>query len=66
MAVVLINGSEIELPVGQKLNGIQAARLAGIEIPYYCWHPGLSVVASCRMCLCESGTRNAQTGQITW
>ena len=65
MAIVLINGKEFELPAGQKLNGIQAARLAGVEIPHYCWHPGLSVVASCRMCLCESGTRNPQTGQIT-
>jgi len=65
MATVYIDGKEIALPVGQKLNGIQAARLAGVEIPYYCWHPGLSVVASCRMCLCESGTRNTQTGQIT-
>ena len=40
------------------------ARL-GIEIPHYCWHPGLSVVASCRMCLVETGTRDAETGEIT-
>ena len=38
---------------------------AGVEIPHYCWHPGLSVVASCRMCLVETGTRNAETGAIT-
>ncbi|MEM7680829.1 MAG: molybdopterin-dependent oxidoreductase [Planctomycetota bacterium] len=23
------------------------------DIPHYCWHPGLSVVASCRICLAE-------------
>jgi NADH-quinone oxidoreductase subunit G len=65
MATVLIDGKEIELPAGQKLNGIQAARLAGVDVPHYCWHPGLSVVASCRMCLCETGTRDPATGKIT-
>src|SRR6185295_7110793 len=32
---------------------IRAATRAGIDIPYYCWHPGLSVAANCRMCLVE-------------
>jgi NADH-quinone oxidoreductase subunit G len=63
--MVIIDGREIPLPPGQRLNGIQAARLAGVEIPHYCWHPGLSVVASCRMCLVETGTRNPETGAIT-
>lgn len=65
MATVLVDGKEIELPAGQKLNGIQVARLAGTDIPHYCWHPGLTVVASCRMCLCETGTRDPATGKIT-
>src|SRR5688572_18787064 len=39
----------------EKLNCIQAARKAGVLIPYYCWHPALTVVASCRMCLVEVG-----------
>ena len=64
MAIVLIDGREIDIGTA-KLNGIQAARLAGVEIPHYCWHPGLTVVASCRMCLVETGTRNAETGKIT-
>lgn len=25
----------------------------GIEIPHYCYHPGMSVVASCRICMAE-------------
>jgi len=65
MATVIIDGHEIELPAGRRINGIEAARLAGIEIPHYCWHPGLSVVGSCRMCLVETGTRDPQTGQIS-
>lgn len=65
MATVLVDGKEIVLPDGQKLNGIQVARLAGTDIPHYCWHPGLTVVASCRMCLCETGTRDPATGKVT-
>jgi NADH-quinone oxidoreductase subunit G len=32
---------------------IRAAERAGVDIPHYCWHPGLSVAANCRMCLVE-------------
>ena len=32
---------------------IEAARAQGIEIPHFCWHPKLSVVGNCRMCLVE-------------
>ena len=59
----IIDNREIEIPAGRRLNGIEAAELAGIEIPHYCWHPGLSVVGSCRMCLVEVGSRDAEDGQ---
>lgn len=65
MAIVIINGQEVELGDHERLNGIQAAARAGVEIPHYCWHAGLSVVASCRMCLVESGTRDPQSGKVT-
>lgn len=65
MAKVIVDGIEVQLAPGERLNGIQAAERAGIDIPRYCWHPGLSVVASCRMCLVETGTRNAETGAVT-
>jgi NADH-quinone oxidoreductase subunit G len=65
MPIVLVDGQEIEIAAGERLNGIQVAERAGIDIPRYCWHPGLSVVASCRMCLVETGTRNAETGAVT-
>src|SRR3954465_6058203 len=32
---------------------LQGAQENGIEIPSYCYHPGLSIVASCRICLGE-------------
>ncbi len=65
MAVVIIDGNEIEIGDDERLNGIQAAARAGVDIPRYCWHPGLTVVASCRMCLVETGKRNPDTGEIS-
>src|SRR5438046_6244512 len=54
MAVVIVNDKPVDIGAA-KLNLIQAAQRAGVEIPYYCWHPALTVVASCRMCLVEVG-----------
>jgi NADH-quinone oxidoreductase subunit G len=65
MAIVIVDGREIEIPDRERLNGIQAAARLGIAIPHYCWHPALSVVGSCRMCLVEQGTRDAKTGEIS-
>ena len=65
MPVVIVDGQEIEIGADERLNCIEAARRAGKEIPHYCWHPGLSVVASCRMCLIETGQRDAATGKVT-
>src|SRR3954471_5828036 len=64
MATILINGREYTLPEGEKLNAIQAALRFGIEIPYYCWHPALSVVANCRMREIETGARDLKPGEI--
>src|SRR5262245_48685452 len=32
---------------------LQAAEKAGILVPHYCYHPGLSIAGNCRMCLVE-------------
>ncbi len=64
MATILINGQEHALPEGEKLNAIQAAQMFGHDIPYYCWHPALSVVANCRMCEIEVGSKDPKTGEI--
>ncbi len=57
MATVIIDGKELQIGDDERINVIQAANRLGIKIPHYCWHPGLSVVASCRMCLVEIGHR---------
>lgn len=64
MPTVIVNGQEVEIGADERLNGIEVARRIGVDIPHYCWHPGLSVVASCRMCLVETGRRDPETGKI--
>lgn len=66
MAIALVDGIVVEFDERERLNGIQLARRVGIEIPHYCWHPGLSVVGSCRMCLVEVGRRDPRTGEISF
>ena len=44
-----IDGRQISVPKGTTV--LQAAIEAGISIPYYCYHPGLGIDASCRVCL---------------
>ncbi len=51
MPKLTIDGIEIEVEDG--LNLIQAASRVGIDVPHFCYHPALSVVAQCRQCLVE-------------
>jgi NADH-quinone oxidoreductase subunit G len=48
---VTINDRTVEVPKGTNL--VEAGLLAGVQIPHYCYHPRLSVVGQCRMCLVE-------------
>jgi NADH-quinone oxidoreductase subunit G len=48
---VVFDGKPVEVP--KTLNLIDAAKLAGVDIPHFCYHPRLSVVGQCRMCLVE-------------
>src|SRR5436190_2261087 len=51
MPKVTIDGKEIEVEAGANL--IEAARRLGIEIPHYCYHPGLSIAGQCRLCMVD-------------
>ncbi len=51
MPVFKLDGAEIPFEPGETI--IRAAWKKGTEIPHYCWHPGLSIAANCRMCLVE-------------
>jgi NADH-quinone oxidoreductase subunit G len=44
-----VDGKKLTAPAGTLL--IDACRRAGIEIPAFCYYPGLSLQAACRMCV---------------
>jgi NADH-quinone oxidoreductase subunit G len=44
-----VDGKKITAPAGTLL--IEACKNAGIEIPAFCYYPGLSLQAACRMCV---------------
>ena len=51
MPTITIDGRELEFEQGQLI--LEVAHENDISIPHYCYHPSLSVVASCRICLAE-------------
>ena len=51
MPKITVDGQTIECKERQMV--LQACLDAGLQIPQYCYHPGLSIVASCRICLVE-------------
>lgn len=64
MAKVTIDGVEVEVQDG--INVIEAAKAADIHVPHFCYHPSLSVVGQCRMCLVElEGVPKLQAGCAT-
>jgi len=46
-----VDGKTVEVPLGTRL--IEAARMTQEDVPYYCYHPGLSIAGNCRMCQVE-------------
>lgn len=44
-----IDGKELTVPKGTSI--IEATEMLGIEVPRFCWHPGLSVAGVCRFCM---------------
>ncbi len=44
-----IDGKQVSVPKGRTV--LQAAIDSGIHIPFYCYHPGLGVDGSCRVCI---------------
>ena len=51
MVTLTIEGREVQVPAGTSI--LEAAKLAGVLVPHYCYHPGLPVAGVCRMCLVE-------------
>ncbi|MBZ5520935.1 MAG: NADH-quinone oxidoreductase subunit NuoG [Acidobacteriia bacterium] len=46
---ITVDGKKVTAPAGTLL--IEACKAVGIEVPSFCYYPGLSLQAACRMCL---------------
>ena len=64
MPKIIVDGKEIECREGVAV--LQAALEAGWNVPHYCYHPGLTVVASCRLCLMEQKMPHPKTKEMVW
>ncbi len=51
MIEFFINGQPVQAEDNQTV--MQAAKANGFYIPYFCWHPNLSVPGNCRICMVE-------------
>src|SRR3954467_9694011 len=49
LVTITVDGKQIKAPAGTLL--IEACKSNGIEIPSFCYYPGLSLQAACRMCV---------------
>ncbi len=59
-----IDGKQVQVPEGTLI--VNAARMVGIDIPVFCYHPKMEPVGMCRMCLVDIGRplRDRATGEF--
>ena len=48
---LIIDGKSVTVPEGTTV--LQACEQAQSPVPFYCYHPGLSIAGNCRICLVE-------------
>lgn len=59
-----IDGKQVSVPEGVTV--LQACEKADSPVPFYCYHPGLSIAGNCRICLVEiAGTPKLQIACYT-
>jgi NADH-quinone oxidoreductase subunit G len=49
IVTLTVDGKKVTAPAGSLL--IEACKSAGIEVPSFCYYPGLSLQGACRMCV---------------
>jgi NADH-quinone oxidoreductase subunit G len=59
---ITVNGRELEADPKQPL--IRACHDAGVDVPMYCYHPGLPAVGSCRICQVEVAGAPGQPARV--
>ena len=55
MVEIFINGQAVEADPEQTV--LQVALANGFYVPYFCWHPKLSVAGNCRICMVDEEGR---------
>ena len=63
MIEFFINGQPVQAEDDQTV--MQAAKANGYFIPYFCWHPQLSVPGNCRICMVEVEGAKAAAGSTS-
>jgi len=53
---IILNGKAVEVP--SDMTVLQACQREKVEVPFFCYHPKLSVAGNCRMCLVEVDDSN--------
>ena len=63
MAVIHIDGKSVEVDGADNL--LEACLSLGIDVPYFCYHPALGSVGSCRQCAVKqyNNAEDAETGK---
>ncbi len=51
LVTLTVDEKKVEVPEGTTV--LQACEQAGSPVPFYCYHPGLSIAGNCRICLVE-------------
>ncbi|HIG66618.1 MAG TPA: NADH-quinone oxidoreductase subunit NuoG [Porticoccaceae bacterium] len=48
MPMIYVDGQELEVVQGENI--LEACLNAGLDLPYFCWHPAMGSIGSCRQC----------------
>lgn len=48
MPIIRVDDRDYEVPEGANL--LEACLSAGLDLPYFCWHPAMGSVGACRQC----------------
>jgi NADH-quinone oxidoreductase subunit G len=48
MPMIYIDGQALEVAQGENI--LEACLNAGMDLPYFCWHPAMGSIGSCRQC----------------
>jgi len=66
MPEVIIDGNQYEFDSEKDGSLLQFILDQGLEVPFFCYHPSMSVPANCRQCMVKVGTpvKDRETGEF--